>query len=145
MHRQRLFGIITATITLLGVLLPWATGAPVVLRSAGTSYLEAWIILFLLGFTLFLYFSGDDTQAPKALANYAGILSGAIAVIIAIVMIFGFKSRIQEMETLYAGCTGWSKDIHYGFGLYLVIIGGICQILAALLFRNTDLPSTKTS
>ena len=136
MHKQRLTGMIAAGITFAGTLLPWATGVPVIENVSGTSFLGGWLVVLLVGFSIYLHLAGDDKTPLKSLAFIVGLLSGIVGISIAIIKIVSFNSEIQEMLRNNSQCPEWANQIHFGFGLYMVILGGIAQVLAAVFMRK---------
>ncbi len=135
MHKQRLAGIIAGIISLAGTLLPWVSNVPVVNNVSGTSWLIGWVVLLSSCLSIFFYLSGDDKAEAKKTAVFIGLISGVLTIAISLYKLVNIQSEINLMKEKFSVCQGWANDISFGFGLYLVIAGGILQILVAILMR----------
>jgi hypothetical protein len=126
MEKKRKFILIIAVVGMIGTFLPWASAFGFTV--SGT-HSDGWItlVLFAIGGAI-AFFNGEKTEAIAKKVMMGVWIPAAIAAIVALINVFKL-----------------SHGVSAGFGLWLVVLAGIAQVMVSLFFKGEggwDLPKS---
>jgi hypothetical protein len=134
MNNQRMSILIVSVIGMIATFLPWVN-APFIGSINGTKG-DGWFTLCFFLIPACISIFGDSNTPLKGVNLIASQIIGFICATIGIWKIVDFNSIMGNIDTSNRFVQAFSMGTSVGYGLYLLVIAGICLISIPFIFKE---------